>query len=351
MQMNSKKYVALQLSIVAVILLVFALLNYSIDPLFHFRRPCFGMSPVVKKQRYQNAGMARHFDFDSAVVGNSLAENIRKKDLQAVLGKKTIRLTAPGSYPLDWKLTLDILKHRRIRPKKVMMNLDPFVFIASPTRYRHTWPLYLYDRNPFNDVYYLLNFDITWDFTMNTLEKNLKRKIPSSEKIYVWDDICTYGRKSILAEIKRQPLVSKKVDADVYIANAVKNARLLSDFFVDMPETTFIFFCSPFSILYWDNCMRDGTFDACRKSYYAVFEFLLKYPNVRIYFWSDDKLLQSICNLDYYRDEAHFDTRLAHMLCERIGRDEGRMTPANYQEKLGKYFSFLEKYDYDTIWK
>lgn len=351
MQMNPKKYVVLQLSIVAVILLIFAVFNFTVDPLFHYRRPRFGMSPVVKKQRYQNAGMARNFDFDNAVVGNSLAENIRQKDLQTALGMKTIRLTAPGSHPLDWKLTLDILKHRQVRPKKLMLNLDPFIFVGSPTQFKRPWPSYLYDRNPFNDVYYLLNFDITWDFTMNTLEKNLKRKIPSSEKLYVWDDTCTYGRKMILANIKRQPLVGKKVDADAYVANALENFRLLFEYFEEMPETTFIFFCSPFSILYWDNCVRDNTFDACRKSYYAVFEFLLKYPNVRIYFWSDDKLLRSICDLDNYRDAAHFDTRLAHMLCERIGRDEGRMTLANYRTELAKFFSFLEKYDYDAIWK
>lgn len=351
MQLKASKYNTILLITTSCILLVFAVLNYMIDPLFQYHLPWFGLQPVIKKQRYQNAGIARNFEFDNAVIGNSLAENIRQDDLDLALGGKTIRLTAPGSHPIDWRLMLEILKRRRNSPKKLLLNWDPFIFVGSPFQFKHEWPFYLYDNNPFNDVNYLLNFDIAWDFTMNALEKNIKRKISSSERIYVWDDTCEYGREMIMSNISRQPLTDEGVANERYVDNAMKNLFLLDEYFDKMPKTEFIFFCSPFSILYWDNCQRDKTFNACKEAYYKTIEHLLKYPNVSVYFWSDSEMLQCICNLDYYRDAAHFDTRVAHLLCDRISRGEGLMTTENYKASLNTFFSYLDEYNYDSIWR
>lgn len=347
--MKAHHYIILQLAIVTGILLTFAGLNILVDPLFQYHRPWFGFKPLIKDKRYQNAGIARNFDFDYAVVGNSLAENIWQNDLDLAMGGNTVRLTAPGSHPLDWRLVLGVLKNRRIHPKKLLLNMDPYIFDASTTQLKHSWPLYLYDQNPFNDVNYLLNFDITWDFTRNVLKKNTRQTFSSFEKLYVWNDF--YGREKILRNVSRVRISDTDIDDDKYVHNALENIKLLTDFFQEMPETEFIFFCSPFSVLFWDKCIRNKSFDACKRSYYAIFECLLKYSNVRIYFWNDDELLQWICDLDYYRDEAHFDTRVGRGICERISRKEGLMTAGNYKAELNRFFVFLTSYQYDNIWE
>ncbi len=349
--MKHSKFIIILFATTGVILSFFTVVNIAIDPLYQYHKPWFGFQPIIMKKRYQIAGIAKNFDIENAVIGNSLAENIRQTDLDMALGGKVIRLTAEGSHPLDWCLILDILQKRKLAPRKLMFNLDPFIFRGSPTKMKHEWPLYLYDRNPFNDIQYLWNFDITWKMTYKMLKENRNSRIPSPDAGYVRDESVQHGREFIMKRTQRQSIADIPPNDATYITNALENIKLLIPYFKAMPQTEFIFFCSPFSILYWDSCKRDLTFNACRESYRQVFECLLKYANVNVFFWDDVEMLQAICNLDYYADSAHFNTPIGHLICERIRDGNGCITLDNLQAKLQGFFVYLDAFDYDSFWQ
>ncbi len=348
--MKHSTFIIILFATTGVILSFFTVVNIAIDPLCQYHKPWFGLQPVMMKKRYQIAGIARNFDIENAVIGNSLAENIRQTDLDMALGGKVVRLTAEGSHPLDWCLVLNILQKRESAPRKLLFNLDPFIFCGSPTKLKHEWPLYLYDCNPFNDIQYLWNIDITWEMTREWIKANRRHHIPEPDAGYVRDESVQHGREFIMKRMQREPIANTSPDEVAYITNALENLSLLKPYFKAMPQTEFIFFCSPFSILYWDSCRRNLTFNACRESYRQVFELLLEYPNVTVFFWEDDEMFRAICNLDYYADSAHFNTPIGHLICERICGENGRITRDNYQTKLQLFFDILEAFDYDSLW-
>ena len=64
----------------------------------------------------------------------------------------------------------------------------------------------------------------------------------------------------------------------------------------------------------------------------------------------DDEMLGVMCDLDYYRDEAHYDSRVCKIMAERIRDGAGIVTKDNCADSLDRLFAFLRSYDYDSIW-
>ena len=62
-------------------------------------------------------------------------------------------------------------------------------------------------------------------------------------------------------------------------------------------------------------------------------------------------MLDVMCDLDYYHDEAHYDSRVCRIMAERIRDGVGIVTRENYNESLDRMFAFLRSYDYDSIWE
>ena len=76
--MNSKKIIIATFSLLLSALLIMGTINVVIDPLFQYHKPWFGLEPVVTNERYQNAGIAKNFDFEKRIVPISYVVIARK---------------------------------------------------------------------------------------------------------------------------------------------------------------------------------------------------------------------------------------------------------------------------------
>lgn len=83
--MNSKKWIKILL-----ILCVFGVgfvggVNYLVDPFQQYRVKTF--YPIAfKNERYQNAGLAKNFNYDSLILGTSMTENFLIDKVENDLG-------------------------------------------------------------------------------------------------------------------------------------------------------------------------------------------------------------------------------------------------------------------------
>ena len=345
--MSSKKYIIVSLSLLLSLLIFIGALTITVDPLFQYHTPWFGLEPVIDDERYQNAGIAKNFDFCNVIIGNSMSENFRVSQAEQVFGGSTVKLVASGSYAIDWSYTLDILQKKETPVKTIMFNLDPYVFNASATELNHDLPIYLYDDIKVNDINYLYNFQIMNDFTVNLFMRNLKGDIPDYEEAFIWDDTTNAGKEKILSTYERPKVNTEPVDENKYIDLAMDNIGILTEYFDSMPETEFVFFYSPFSVLYWDGCMRGNRIESYHKIYIEGARELLKYDNVSVYLWSDELMLDIISDLDYYVDESHYNSSVSSLILERIGKQEGLLTKDNYRSEIDTLFQYL--YQYDTF--
>lgn len=156
--MNSKRFIRFSLCLTLILLILVASMQIAIDPLFQYHKPWFGLKYVVADERYINAGVAKNGSFENAVIGNSMSENFMPSDVTATFEGESVSLVMHGSYALDWSYVLNILSNRKRKINNILINIDPYVFEASPTHFEHELPRYLYDDNIVNDVKYFSIF-------------------------------------------------------------------------------------------------------------------------------------------------------------------------------------------------
>ncbi len=75
-----------------------ALTVWLVDPMYLFRKPEH-LPPryYTAIERFQNIGIAKNFDYDTVIIGNSMSENFSTKQIEQELGWKAVNLSASGS--------------------------------------------------------------------------------------------------------------------------------------------------------------------------------------------------------------------------------------------------------------
>ena len=147
---------------VLVVTIVISALVYAIDPFYHYHKPWFGLKAVLNDKEYQCIGTLRHFDYDTLIVGSSVAENNDNSWYDEAYNCKSIKAIRSYGATADLCYLLDEAFASGNDIKRVFYNIDPSSLNASTeTTYESTGcPMYLYDHNPFNDVQYLYNKEI-----------------------------------------------------------------------------------------------------------------------------------------------------------------------------------------------
>ena len=347
--MKSKKYVITTLIITSSLLLLIGSFNVIIDPLFQYHKPWFGMESVVTDERYQNAGIAKNFEFDNAVLGNSMCENFIVSDVNDTFGGTTVKLTASGAYCKELTYYLRIL-NKKVDLKTVFFNFDIGMVEFPFDSLRFEIPEYLYDYNFLNDVNYFFSFDVLKNFSISSVKANLTDSIPDYNRVFCWSDSVKFGKDILLQGYKRVEIVDEEPDIEVYIYNAVKNAELLTPFFESMPDTDFVMFFSPYSMLFWDEQVRGNKLETEKVGLLVAYERMLEYNNVKIYLWTDNEMLGIMSDLDNYKDMKHYSPEINKTILRRIKSGEGLLTEENYIDEVNRLFSFFRSYDYDSIW-
>ncbi|MBQ9513337.1 MAG: hypothetical protein IJR58_09110 [Lachnospiraceae bacterium] len=103
--MNNKhsavKYIRTFLLSALAVLVFVAASVIVVDPFFHYHKPLENFPYVVDNQLSQNPGMAKHFEYDSVIIGSSMTVNFDTDDFREHLGLNTIKLCYSGAYPKD----------------------------------------------------------------------------------------------------------------------------------------------------------------------------------------------------------------------------------------------------------
>lgn len=351
--MNSKKTIIATFSLLLCALLVMGTINVVIDPLFQYHKPWFGLEANVIDERYQNAGVAKNFDFENVVIGNSMTENFLVSDVEKTFKGKTVKLSASGSHVLDWTYLLKILEQRAVHPQNILINLDSGFFDSSDKTMKHEMPLYLYDNNYLNDVEYLFNFSLTRKYSYGTLKANMNDNIPEYDTVFVWGYEKEIGKDVVLKEYeiaKKENTEAENTFTDFYTEG---NLLLLKDYFESMPDTRFVFFCSPFSVLYWKEKYDLEQLVEYKAEFAKTFEFMSQYDNVAVYFWTDSQMLNIISDLDNYKDSTHYGMHINKEMLKRIEQNVGELpkNKSEWQPLLDGYFDYLENFDYDKLFE
>lgn len=331
--MDKKKALKGLIICMVVMMLLPALVTYLFDPFYQYHQPFFNLKAVLNDKENQVVGTIRSFDYDSVLLGSSVAENFDSKFLDNQLNCETLKVIRASGSVADLLCYMN-MAHENQEIKNVFWCMDIFAF-TSPTQvtlYDKSMPGYLFTDTVLDDVTYLYNKDI------------LFKKIPLSV-VYSFMDVNTEGNaynwaadktfssaKAMQAYAKpdtRQPMGEVASDKKKLIA---ENISMVVGEITSHPQIQYILLFPPYSMLWWDSGYMNGISEEYFYMLEELLPALLRCDNATIYYFQDEQDI--VCNLDYYMDMLHYSPQINQYMLDCVIAGENIVTDDNVNDVL-----------------
>ena len=328
-----------------------------IDPFEVYHKATAFIPPIESgTQSYSNAGIAKSYDYDSIIIGSSMTENFRPSQLDSLLGGRFVKLCINGGTPFNHKQMMDIaFGSHEIR--RVFYGLDVGALSFFYTTPKAEMPTYLYDDNLFNDVQYWFNQSVLAKYVPKCLMTLGQTDPGQRDSMYSWGENFAYGADAVLREpirtdeVAQRPLEEHPTLSQQSMLNIEHN---FIPFIEAHPETEFIFFFPPYSLMQWYSFYVQGQLHYNLMQKQAVIERLLAYDNVKLYDFQTQ--LNWILDLDHYVDYEHYGAHINDEIVRMIAADQCRVTGVaqaresasiliDYVHRLRRHGSWPDSFD------
>lgn len=350
--MNAKRFVKLTIASVAMVLVLITLTVVIMDPLCLYHKSFFGMYPEFYNERYIMAGIAKNFDYDCAIIGSSLSQNFRVSWFDEKFNCNTVKLAVGGLEPKEADLILNCISKNNGTPKKIFFEVRPRLFLIDDYDAAEDLPAYLYDDNILNDCKYVFNSAI-WDrYMLNLKKSNEKNVVNEIDQSTAWNEEQPSGNKELALSAYKRPDISAPTHTrQEYEGYAKKNLEGIIKHIKENPSTEYYIYIPPVSVLYWDTVLRENNMDIVKSGLLYATEELLKYPNAKVFLFSNEKSISIIENLDNYFDDIHYNPEINEYMLECFVNGENELSKDNYITVLDSFFDELNSYDYESLFE
>ena len=349
----------------ALILLMAAALNFAVDPLQLFRPSKLLPAVYSADTRMQDAGLIRSQEFDTAFMGTSLAIHFRQRDIDRILGGRSLKLSMTGSSSREQSFVLEAAMARH--PKRVVWQLDDWIFRDTPEIDSDVYlPSGLYRRSAAGLAGYLFSGQMAreslWILARSLpplepavarLTSDLVFKFPIADVDDInslppdYDVAGSYNARRALAAYRyiTDPVRSRYL-ADDYNYDAMVRAfeRDAIGLISKHPDVTFDIYFPPYSILQF-AAARDFSPAALKTVYdFTTYAFprLLALPNVRLY---DFRAVKEVTHdLENYGDVIHHSPAIDLKVLSWLAESKYRVEPSAPLASLEQLKSQVEAY-------
>ena len=344
--MTHKKWICLFLALAILLLGTFGCLTYFLDPLLQFGAKNPLITYYEYDEAYSNPGIAKHWDYNAVLVGTSLAQNTDMTEFARLLHCDPVRLTYSGGTAHNMKRILDVAFSSNNTIDYVYWELNKYELIKPFDKTRNPLPEYLYDTDRLPDLSYLLNLDIFYRFTWPNFSRTIQGEIQPPPRTGLTFS-ANYSKEGTLASYSR-PSKSGEYPDDYYFHAGQQNLdHNILPLIRENPDTTFVFYIAPVSVLFWDYEIHQGTFDPIMKLYEYALPQLLAYDNVEIHFLMDS--WEIITDLDNYKDFSHFSPEINSWITQKLADRSRLLTKENCASVLKNTHLYLTSYDCDSL--
>lgn len=347
--MKAKQWNILVISGVVFIFLLLALGTIVIDPFLHYHKPLSFLEYPLKDERYQNDGIARHYQYDSIITGTSMSQNFKCSEFDALWNTNSVKIAYSGATFHELNESLKRAFSHQPDIRYVVCSLDGNRINVPAWQDEYTgYPEYLYDENIFNDVSYLLNKEVV-PKTLAVINYTRAGEVTPDRDMYGnWSQFKSFGPEEVLKDFTPLPVSDEEIllteeDVKTITENITQNFLKTAQ---EHPDTEFYFFFPPYSICYWDSLVRSRQIGIQLEAQRLTACLLLTAENVHVYDFSSR--IDIIGNLNNYTDTLHFSDSINSEIlkCMRDGRQEliSETVDTYYEEILTLY----EEFDYST---
>lgn len=326
--------------IISILIIAFlvAVIVFFFDPFYHYHKPIKPLKAVLTQAEYQVIGTLRTFDYDSLIAGSSMAENYNNKWFDEAFGCTTIKAVKPGANTSDLVYLLEAAYEEK-EIKNIFYTLDIAALTTTVQEHyvNEGMPLYLYNKNPLDDVKYLFN--------KHVLFEDIPYMIANS---FIGDydegDSFNWAKYKDFKTLHYTPTEEKQADKtlDEYGKYVDFNINKLENLVKSHPETKYIFMIPPYSCLWWYEAYMMGDIDLNFYALEQAFEKLIPLENVEIYYFQN--MEEIVSDLSLYMDTIHYNTDVNRKLVELLSVDEYKVTFENKDGILESIKILSDKY-------
>lgn len=338
-------------AVVFFLLILIGGFDLVIDPLYHYHAPVGGTAPYLFNQVYQMPGVASHFQYDSAIVGTSMTENFRVSWFEE-MGLHAVKLSYSGARSLDIRTVLDKVYESGNEVKYILMDVNDYQLTSDASQRYVEQPAYLYRNVWWDDTEYLWNNDVFWMSVGRVLEK-LTNNQPKLDDAYTWEEpelfsaeIVKEGCREYVESLREK--TQEGYDWQEEYANCEDNLNHIIPVIEAHPETEFVIFYPPYSILYWEEQVLSGRAERILEIYEYSMNRLLKYENVKIFAFQDEE--EIITNLDNYRDVCHHTPQVNRYIFDSVMSGNKEITADNIEAYFEGMRRMVSEYPYEVNW-
>lgn len=322
-----------------------------VDPFFHYHKPLERLEYPLYLERYQNDGIINHFQYDAILTGTSMTQNFKASELNEIFGVNSIKVCFSGGSYKEINENLERALNSNKDVKMIIRGLDYSFLLEDKDWMRYeTYPQYLYDNNPWNDVQYFLNKEILFNntaYVINYTEEG--NKTTNFDTYSNWMTSYKFGKEALDQVYKRTPEKKESMKLTESEQQTVKdtvnqNILLLAEKY---PDVTFYLFFTPYSIYYWDELNQAGLLERQLEAEKIAIELMLPIKNIKLFSFFDDFTL--ICDLNNYKDTMHYGEWVNSKILQWLYEDKHLLSTSNYMEYCNKVREFYTDYNYDII--
>ncbi len=342
------------LAIVIVPAVVIGFLNAKLDPFFHYHAPKTDKYFYkIDNERSQNNGILKNFEYDAIITGTSMTQNFKSSQLDKLFGTNSIKVPlSGGTYSeINENVCLAIINNPNLKVvvrglDMNMLTLDKDSTAADPD----TYPQYLYDDKPLNDIKYLLNREVFFDYTLPMIfgrgAKGFKPGITSFDDYQSWGDKFASGYDVVCPDGITNPDTSKEVHLSEkmrakVIANVQQNVTSLA---AANPNVTFYYFFTPYSAVWWRDLVDDGTIYQQIEVEKLAIEEMLKHDNIKLF--SFNTMSELTTNLNNYIEPKHYVASVNDFILDSFASGKGQLNMSNYKAYLDAELNLYKNLDY-----
>lgn len=344
---NFKKWTITTIAFILIFFLLNAVLVIAVDPFFQYHAPLESFPYLVDNQLSQNPGMAKNMEYDSVILGSSMTVNFNTHWFEELLGLHTIKLNYSGAYPKDQANIMEIIFDSGNRVDTVFLGVDVMTYTGGVDETKYPIPEYLYDSSYVNDVQYLYNKDVVLNYILRPLADPDKTDLATVYQSWWTDEY--YNIQWVMHNYEPPEAVETVTPPEAYIESVDRNLQAnICPFVEQNPETTFYIFFPPYSILYWNDVIRENHLEATLAEYQYIADTMLSYDNVRVFFFANQEWI--VTDLNNYADYTHYHRDINRYMTECFA--DGTCEVSGTEEMKGalsKMRAVIETFDFEEL--
>ncbi|MFY9100914.1 hypothetical protein OZY48_07685 [Aliarcobacter cryaerophilus] len=354
---NSKKILITFFISTIIFTMILSSFNFIIDPFQQYRKPTLYKTFYTEyNERSLNGGLAKTRSYSSIITGSSMTQNFLISKASEIL-PNPIKLTISGATAHEINLILNTAFKSNNEIKNILIGLDVYALSGKPNRLKNgddSIPIYLYDYNYFNDIFYLANITTIQESIRSLLNKYMKNKNDLNwnyENMYQWQHIFSdndFSEEKILKQFSSK--VEKNTNIQVSTNNDFDFENLKNSFefnFISLiqnnPNTNFIFFYPPYSLFSYKQWKEDFILNEIIQFKKYMTKRLSEFSNVAIYDFQS--AIEITTNLNNYKDFTHYHQNINNWMIEQIKENNYLVTKDNIDEHLENLRKQIEEYD------